>query len=132
MYEFWTEQYVGKVNGGFSCKIPPHAVRLFAVHRAQDHPQFLSSDRHITQGAVDVKSVIWQDGKLTAKLELVGGFPTTFRFTVPEGMRVKSVSAGDQVNVDTRSEADGRVLAVKLGTETSQTVELSADFQSIP
>jgi len=132
MYEFWTEQYVGKVNGGFSCKIPPHAVRLFAVHRAQDHPQFLSSDRHITQGAVDVKSVSWQDGKLTAKLELVGGFPTTFRFTVPEGMRVKSVSAGDQVNVETRSEADGRVLAVKLGTETSQTVELSADFQSIP
>ncbi|MBP3693428.1 MAG: alpha-galactosidase [Thermoguttaceae bacterium] len=132
MYEFWTEHYVGKVNGGFSCKIPPHAVRLFAVHRAQDHPQFLSSDRHITQGAVDVKSVSWQEGKLTAKLELVGGFPTTFRFTVPEGMRVKSVSAGDSVSVETRSEADGRVLAVKLGTETSQTVELSADFQSIP
>ena len=129
MYEFWTETYVGKVNGGFSCKIPPHAVRLFAVHRAQEHPQFLSSDRHVTQGAVDVKAMDWTDGKLTAKLELVGGFPTTFRFTVPEGMSMKSVTAGDGVRVETRSEADGRVLAVKLGAETAQTVELFVDFQ---
>jgi len=60
---------------------------------------------------------------------LVGGFPTTFRFTVPEGMSMKSVTAGDGVRVETRSEADGRVLAVKLGAETAQTVELSVDFQ---
>lgn len=135
MYEFWTNRYVGKVNGGYSCKIPAHAVRLYAVHKAENHPQFLSSDRHVTQGAVDVKSMNWTDsgtdlGTLSGTLELVAGFPTTFRFAIPDGVEFQTVSVNaDDVKVESALEADGRVLAVKLECAQKKDVELTVRFK---
>lgn len=129
MFEFWTSSFIGKVDGGYSCKIPPHAVRLFAVHRAEDHPQFLSSDRHVTQGAVDVKAMKWTENALQGTVEVIGGFPTTFRFTVPEGKTFKSAAAGSpEVKVETALEADGRVLAVKLESNQTKDVNLIIHF----
>ena len=108
MYEFWTNQYIGVVDGGYSCKIPSHAVRLFALRKVQPNPQFLSSDRHITQGAVDVKSMQWKAPMLQGCVELIGGFPTTFRFAIPEGMSVKNVSVScKKVGVEKHEAGDG-------------------------
>lgn len=129
MYEFWTNQYIGVVDGGYSCKIPSHAVRLFALRKVQPNPQFLSSDRHITQGAVDVKSMQWKAPMLQGCVELIGGFPTTFRFAIPEGMSVKNVSVScPQVGVESRTEAGGRVLVVKLTSDETKEVNFSLKF----
>lgn len=131
LYEFWTNQFVGKVNGSYSAQIPPHAVRLYAIHRAENRPQFLSSDRHVAQGAVDVKAMNWNadDATLQGTLELVGKFPSTFRFAIPEGFKVKNVKTNtDDVKVETKTEADGNVLAVTLAAEVSKDVELTICF----
>lgn len=131
LYEFWTNQFVGKVNGSYSAKIPPHAVRLYAVHRAADYPQFLSSDRHVAQGAVDVKTMKWnaESAILSGTMELIGNFPTTFRFTIPEGANVKNASVNaPNVKVETSIESDGKVLAVKLASEVTKNVELTIRY----
>ena len=73
----------------------------------------------MTQGAVDLKEVEWNDETATLKatLTLVGGFPTIARFSAPAGFEFKAASSS--ASVETTSEEGGKVVAVKLGAETS-------------
>ncbi|MDO4574347.1 MAG: alpha-galactosidase [Planctomycetia bacterium] len=114
LYEFWTNTYEGTVREGFEKRIPAHAVRLYAVHEVQATPQFLSSDRHITQGAVDIQEMRWDDAAktLSGKVTLVANNLTTLRFRIPDGFAFrKSVS---DVSCTAKVEADGKILAVTL------------------
>lgn len=96
VYEFWTHAYQGVRKGRFETAVPAHGVRLLAVHRAQPHPQFLSSDRHVTQGAVELTALAWDAGNkmLSGTVKAVKGFPLTLRFRVPSGFAFHTATAG--------------------------------------
>lgn len=86
LYEFWTGQFFGAVSGSFSMEVPARAVRLICITPADPkQPRFLSSSRHIAQGAVDLTGLEWDDAArtLTGKVRLVGGHKTVLRFTLP-------------------------------------------------
>jgi len=57
----------------------------------------------------------------------VGGFPQVVRFAVPKGWKIKSATA-DGVDVKTKEECDGRVVAVELSAPHSCDVDLCLDF----
>ena len=124
-WEFWTETYLGERKGGISVSVPPRGVRLVALQPDLGHPQFLSSDRHITQGAIGLKDQRWQDGKLTVKAELIGGFKQTLRFAVPEGYEFKSVAV-DGAKASAAVELEGRIVAVTVESADTalKTIEL--------
>lgn len=128
-YEFWTNQFLGVNDKGFGMNVPAHAVRLLAVHRVEERPQFLSSDRHISQGGVDLKGCVWNEDKkmLKVKFALVENNATTARFYLPEGFDVKYALC-DGVKLETRGEADGRVAAVVLTPETSGEYDVIIQF----
>lgn len=120
IYEFWTNQYEGAFQKQFQKTVPPHAVRLLAVHRSENRPQFLSSDRHITQGAVDIENLAWDADarKLSGSVRLVGKNPTTLRFSCPEGWQCRGTETSAQ-HESTRQEADGKILALTLESADS-------------
>ena len=101
LYEFWTEQYQGLAKGRFSMKVPPRSVRLLAVHKKADRPQFLSSDRHITQGAVDIVSMDWipESNSICGQVKLVAGNKTTLRFLAPDGSIKKRELVSDKTEI---------------------------------
>ena len=108
---------MGFARDAFSVAVPPHAVRLVAVHPAQDRPILVSSDRHITRGAQDVESVtVGGDNALSFRVRLVSDHPVVLRFLLPEGWRYVGNDA------ECRLEADGRILAVRLVSQGSETV----------
>ena len=126
-WEFWTGTFVGEKSHSLSAVIPPRSVRLFALQPLADRPQFLTSDRHVTQGAVELKDHRWENGTLVLSVETVGGFPQTLRIVVPEGFSLKSVAApGAKIAI--AAESGGRILAATLGTESSATVNLTLAF----
>ena len=127
--EFWTGAFLGRVEGRLEMSVPARAVRLVALQRDLGRPQFLSSDRHLTQGAVELRNVRWQDSTLRTDVDVVGGFSQTIRFAVPEGWALKSVAASSGAPAAPRMEADGRVLAVELSSEVTATVSLAASFE---
>lgn len=92
-WEFWNADYLGEKSGRVALAVPPRSVRLVALQPAAGHPQFLTSDRHVTQGGVELKGQSWYDNTLSAVVEAIGGFPMTVRFAVPEGFVVKTVTA---------------------------------------
>jgi len=126
-WEFWTETYFGDKKGSLSAAVPPRGVRLFALQPLAGHPQFLTSDRHLTQGAVELLGQKWDGSRLVAKIAAVGGFPQVVRFAVPKGWELKSATA-DGVDVKTKEECDGMVVAVELSAPRSCDVDLRLDF----
>jgi len=78
------------------------------LRAAANHPQLLSTSRHITQGVIDVLEERWDAAqrKLSGRSLVVGGDPYELRISVPEdgqwkvgqiiadGAEVKKVSVG--------------------------------------
>ena len=133
-YEFWTSTYLGAFAEKTSLQVPAHAVRLLALHPRLNRPQFLSSDRHLTQGAVDLLNLDWNEEEktLAATFKVIEKNATTARFLVPEGYKIVSVDVATdsdaKVLLDYKEpDADG-VLSVKL-SGTSQTCDATVTMK---
>ncbi|MGI6400621.1 MAG: alpha-galactosidase [Thermoguttaceae bacterium] len=131
-YEFWTNSYLGEIEDELRTTVPAHGVRLVALHKAQDVPQFLSSDRHVTQGAIDLKSCAWRADATTldATFTLVADNPTVARFLVPDGYVFSNASSPTSAGatIDAFLENEGRILAVRMIGETTCDYDVSIVF----
>ena len=130
VYEFWTSAWQGVRKGRFDMPVPPRGVRLLAVHKALDVPQFLSSDRHITQGAVELKRLAWDapSKTLAGAVDVVGGHPLTLRFRTPRDFASAAAKAGDDVACAVSAES-ADVVAVTLKSTISREVVFSITWQ---
>ncbi len=65
VYDFWNDAFVGKVagSGKLSRQLRPGEVRMMSIHEAKDHPQFISTNRHIMQGYIDLVRIEWLPGR---------------------------------------------------------------------
>jgi len=131
-YEFWTNSFQGVSSDRFEAKVPARAVRLLALHKKQGVPQFLTSDRHVTQGGVDLLDAQWnaESKELTVKFALVAKNKTTARFLVPEGFAFQNVKASEaNVALETKAEADGQILALGATPEESGDYAITLSFK---
>ena len=65
VYDFWNDAFVGKISGNskFSQQLRPGEARMMSVHEVREHPQFISTNRHIMQGYVDLVQIEWLPGR---------------------------------------------------------------------
>lgn len=80
VYDFWNDAYVGKFRGDSSLVqvLEPGEARMLAIHAAEENPQWISTDRHVMQGYVDLKEKPAWDASLHALSgvsSVVGGEP---------------------------------------------------------
>lgn len=124
--EFWTRAYQGVRKGRFEMLVPGHGVRLLSVHRAAGRPQFLSSDRHVTQGAVELEALAWDGASqaLSGSVKAVGGYPLTLRFRIPAGFAAPEVKAGAGATSHVAAAGAGLV-SLTLQSPATQTVPFS-------
>ena len=62
-FDFWRERFQGEITGAIRVKVPPAGVTLLALHEKRGVPQFLSTDRHVLQGAVELEQVTWNNDR---------------------------------------------------------------------
>lgn len=58
-FEFWTQRLTGEFDTELTFRVMPQSVALFAVHPQREVPFVLSTDRHFTQGAVELTDSTW-------------------------------------------------------------------------
>lgn len=79
VYDFWNDGLVGKVSGKKKLvqELRPQEARMLAIHEVEDNPQFVSTDRHLMQGYIELKDVKWDGGKktLSGEASVVEGEP---------------------------------------------------------
>lgn len=129
VFEFWNGSWEGVVKGGIGCEIPMRTVRLFALWEAEDRPQFVGDDRHLTQGAVELNDLKWDGNAKTYTLDVkaIGGFPFTYFVRVPEGYDFKGASASEGGKVSASVRDDG-LLAVTVSASSSCDVSVKLQF----
>ena len=78
LYDFWNDNLIGKLKGKevLNQKLRTGETRMISIHAEENHPQFISTNRHIMQGLVDMPVLpSWQESgnKLIGKSKVVGG-----------------------------------------------------------
>ncbi len=77
LHDFWNDEFLGEMQGSQSItrNLKPYQALTFSLHRKQDHPQFLSTNRHILQGFLDLAEVKWDAATMTysGTAKVVGG-----------------------------------------------------------
>ena len=64
-FDFWRQKFLGDVTGEIEVPLDPGSVTLLALHEKVGRPQFLSTDRHALQGAVEIENVTWDEDSKT-------------------------------------------------------------------
>jgi hypothetical protein len=102
VYDFWNDRLVDTVSGSsrFTASLERGQALMYSVREKLTHPQVLSTDRHILQGMLDLKEVVWDAKKkrLSGVASVVAGEPFTL-VMAPNGAAVKSVSSNAQARL---------------------------------
>jgi len=61
VFDFWKQQFMGEITREINAEVHPGSVTLLAVHEKLGHPQFIGTDRHVLQGAIEVEQVSWDE-----------------------------------------------------------------------
>lgn len=96
VYDFWNDKFLGEIsgNGTFEQNLLPQQALTYSIHKKTDRPQFLSTNRHIMQGFMDLSDVTWDAPSATyaGKAQIIGGEP--FLITIaPNGHTLTEVTA---------------------------------------
>ena len=127
VFDFWQEKYCGTAQGKLTVSVLPTSVRLLGLKPFADHPMFLSTNRHITQGATDFKTLNWDEStkRLSGTFEGVADTDYRLKVLVPDRYKAgkATVSAGT-----CQTAQDGQVLTLSFHCGAAGPVNWSVEF----
>lgn len=64
-FDFWKQQFFGEIKNEIKVSVQPGSVCLLSLHEKTGKPQFLSTDRHVLQGTMEIEEVHWDEAAKT-------------------------------------------------------------------
>lgn len=91
VFDYTKDEFIGVVESEFEVDLKANESRVFSVRKLLDRPQLLSTSRHITQGAAEIKQTRWSNDKkqLTLQVELIANAPYSITIYCPNGYTPK-------------------------------------------
>jgi hypothetical protein len=135
VYDFWEERLLGEATGNLDVRILPENVTLLAIHEKKGIPQFISTDRHILQGAIELDDILWDETTKTLTGISSGPASTAYNVLVyiPEGVNWHQDS--NSFNKDLKNysikQTDPQVLKVHLRFAQEKTIKWDIVFNSL-
>lgn len=132
VYDFWNDSFLGKFagNGKLEQVLRPGEVRMMSVHEVTDHPQFISSNRHVMQGYVDVLKTAWDPATrtLSGSSKVVGG--ETYKLVIAtNGLKPAACAAqGAKAEVKLNAPESAGVAVLSIDKADSGTVDWTVSF----
>src|SRR5690606_16475756 len=81
-FDFWKQQFIGEVSSEINTIVQPGSVNLLTLHEKTGRPQFLSTDRHVMQGALELEQVNWDEETKTISGISTGPLNTSHNVSV--------------------------------------------------
>jgi hypothetical protein len=84
-FDYWKNSLVPIIKGQLQTGVPGQSCCVLAVRPVSNHPQLISTSRHITQGIVDVLDEKWDAASktLSGRSKIVSGDPYELRIVLP-------------------------------------------------
>ncbi len=88
-YDFWSQRLIAEATRRFEFQLEPSSVRLLALREKRGVPQLLGTDRHYSQGGVELENVRWDAASRLLSGTALGGRGTSWKLAiyVPGGYR---------------------------------------------
>jgi len=136
-FEFWTQQFLGEVQGSFSMQAPAETARVVALREELGRPQLVGENRHVLGGVKVITSLTWNAAAKTLTGVSEGSVGTTLApfehqltFYVPAGFTASDAQvtapAGWQIAGQSFSTA-GPLATLKFTVETTATQTVHPD-----
>jgi hypothetical protein len=61
IYDFWAKRYLGEFEKMVELPLLPFETKVLGIRKKVNHPQIISTLRHLTQGAVDIADMYWDE-----------------------------------------------------------------------
>ena len=100
VYDFYRDEFLGIRDKEISLDFVPYEARILSVRPYQGRPQVISTSRHITQGAAEIKAMSFLENTITITSDLVANDRYTVTIYVPEGYKFKEQNGFDSVKRD--------------------------------
>lgn len=110
IFDFKQGEYLGCVSDFFEVELGACESRVFSVRKALDHPQIISTSRHISQGAAEIMSLRQTESEIVFSAELIENVPYKVYVHIPEGFSLCtecSETCGDVCCFEYLKEKDG-------------------------
>jgi hypothetical protein len=87
IFDFWNKEYLGEFEKGISVDVLPTSCRLLTLLPATENIQLISTNRHVTQGWVDLISQKFDAAKnsYSGKSKIIKNDPYEINFVFPRG-----------------------------------------------
>lgn len=94
-FDYWGNQFVTVDGGKLQHTLPPGSCKIISLYPAAEHPQLVSTSRHVTQGIVDVLMEDWDSERqvLSGTSNVVALDPYELRVAVPKDSNWSAVRA---------------------------------------
>jgi hypothetical protein len=130
-FDYWDNTFIPPFRGLKEFELKPGSCKVIALHKQLDHPQVLSTSRHITQGLVDLTDQKWDKEKrtLSGRSKVVGGDPYELRID-SAGARGETVAIIRNSNAggDAVVKQDGQNLRVTITSPQTREIDWEIRF----
>ena len=94
VWDFWKQKLLGQHSKKLEIEIQGVSTKLFLIKETPLMPDFLSTNLHLTQGAVEVYGVNWNEGELSGICRRPVGEKGSLFIYVPKNYTVKETWVG--------------------------------------
>jgi len=124
VYDYFKKEFLGNYKDNIMVSVAPYDTKVLSFRKKTGKPQVISTSRHITQGAAEIKAMSWNDetNTLTMNSRLVKDDPYIVTIYVPEGYTFRKCNLGEW-------SMEGNVLTVTVIPESNEEYELETVFE---
>jgi hypothetical protein len=130
-FDYWSNGLLPLFKDKLVRTLPARTCEDLSVRVLADHPQLISTSRHITQGFIDVLKEEWKNNTLNGTSELVADDPYELRITtlVSEGGFALEGVKVDNQDVTIESKTEEGLVRVMLRSKKSARVQWFVSFK---
>ncbi|MCS7119614.1 MAG: hypothetical protein RMJ07_02685 [Nitrososphaerota archaeon] len=101
VFDFWNRNFIGVQHGEIAFEIQPNDCKILSIHDFSESPTVISTDRHITQGGIELEDLRWEGGRLVLDGISVSPEDTSHNIFiyVPEGFSPVRFSGVESTNI---------------------------------
>lgn len=85
VFDFWNDEYMGAWEKGMAIEVAPTSCRVLTLLPESDKIALISTNRHITQGWIDLIEIKEDENKISGKSHIIKDDPYELHFVYPRG-----------------------------------------------